>query len=185
MISVKTINNQNAVINSVLGLDQNSNTIVNGRLTIQDMSGSLVITPSGIIAPTNTTLNNLTVNGTTNLKGPTWVSGNELRILNGTSNFNTTVFNQGFQVKDPANSNNFTQFYHSGPTMSIVPWNSNSKLRVNTCGAVAGTASNNLLLVNANHSQLQGTTGGIDCLNDTVNLFSSTTTPTMTISPFF
>ncbi len=51
MISVKTINNQNAVINSVLGLDGNSNTIVNGRLTIQDTSGSLVITPSGIIAP--------------------------------------------------------------------------------------------------------------------------------------
>ncbi len=66
MISVKTINNQNAVINSVLGLDQNSNTIVNGRLTIQDTSGSLVITPSGIIAPTNTVLNNLTVNGTSN-----------------------------------------------------------------------------------------------------------------------
>ena len=32
MISVKTINNQNAVINSVLGLDQNSNTIINGKL---------------------------------------------------------------------------------------------------------------------------------------------------------
>ena len=66
MISVKTINNQNAVINSVLGLEQNSNTIVNGKLTIQDTSGSLVITPSGIIAPTNTVRNNLTVNGTSN-----------------------------------------------------------------------------------------------------------------------
>ncbi len=45
MISVKTINNQNAVINSVLGLDRNSNTIVKGSLTIQETSGSLVITP--------------------------------------------------------------------------------------------------------------------------------------------
>ena len=45
MISVKTINNQNAVMNSVLGLDGNSNTTINGKLTIQDTSGSLVITP--------------------------------------------------------------------------------------------------------------------------------------------
>ena len=67
MISVKTINNQNALINSALGLDGNSNKIVNGKLTIQDTSGSLVITPSEIIAPTNTVLNNLTVNGLSNL----------------------------------------------------------------------------------------------------------------------
>ncbi len=86
MISVKTINNQNAVINSVLGLDQNSNTIVNGRLTIQDTSGSLVITPSGIIAPTNTVLNNLTVNGTTNF--------NQLALMNSGGR----VYNSSFMV---------------------------------------------------------------------------------------
>ena len=64
MHSVKTINNQNAITSAVLGLDGNSNTIVNGNLTIQDASGSYVITPSGAIPPTNTTLNNITVNGT-------------------------------------------------------------------------------------------------------------------------
>ena len=40
MHSVKTINNQNAITSAVLGLDANSNTIVNGNLTIQDASGS-------------------------------------------------------------------------------------------------------------------------------------------------
>ena len=33
MLSVKTINNQNAITSAVLGLDGNSNTIVNGNLT--------------------------------------------------------------------------------------------------------------------------------------------------------
>ena len=80
MISVKTINNQNAVINSVLGLDGNSHTIINGKLTIQDTSGSLVITPSGIIAPSNTVLNNLTVNGTSTFTGT--------ETHNGTASFN-------------------------------------------------------------------------------------------------
>ena len=64
MLSVKTINNQNAITNAVLGLDGNSNTIINGNLTLQDTSGSFVITPSGTISATNTTLNNLIVNGT-------------------------------------------------------------------------------------------------------------------------
>ncbi len=116
MISVKTINNQNAVINSVLGLDGNSNTIVNGSLTIQDTSGSLVITPSGIFTPTNTVLNNLTVNGTStftgtethngtekhnglvNFKGLAWASGNDFRVVN-------TTGVQGIQMY---NSNNLT-----------------------------------------------------------------------------
>ncbi len=43
----------------------------------------------------------------------------------------------------------------------------------------------NLLSENANHSQLLVTTGGIDCFNDTVNLFHSTTTPTITIAPTY
>ena len=64
MKSVKTINNQNAITDAILGLDGNSSTIINGTLTVQDSNSSLVITPSGVIAPTNTTINNITVNGT-------------------------------------------------------------------------------------------------------------------------
>ena len=106
MISVKTINNQNAVINSVLGLDGNSHTIINGKLTIQDTSGSLVITPSGIIAPTNTVLNNLTVNGTTNFNqlalmnsggrvysSSFMVNGTDLRVMDSTAVQGIQMFN--------------------------------------------------------------------------------------------
>ena len=40
MITTKTINNQNAVINAVLGTDDNSITTVNGDLLIQDSNGN-------------------------------------------------------------------------------------------------------------------------------------------------
>ena len=62
MLSVKTINNQNAITNAVLGLDGNSSTIVNGNLIVQDANNSFTITPSGALPETNTTFNNITVN---------------------------------------------------------------------------------------------------------------------------
>ena len=63
MISTKTINNQNAITNAVLGTDNNSTTTINGNLLIRDTNGNaLTITPSGVTAPTNTIVNNLTVN---------------------------------------------------------------------------------------------------------------------------
>ena len=99
MISVKTINNQNAVINSVLGSDQNSNTIVKGSLTIQDTSGSLVITPSGIIAPTNTVLNNLTVNGTSNFNNNINISTYNFDIANSAKNQGMRISNNGTSRK--------------------------------------------------------------------------------------
>ena len=53
MITTKTINNQNAIINAVLGTDSNSTTTVNGNLLIQDTNGnSLTINSSGVVAPT-------------------------------------------------------------------------------------------------------------------------------------
>ena len=55
MITTKTINNQNAVINAILGTDNNSITIINGNLLIQDSIGnSLTITPTRTIPATNT-----------------------------------------------------------------------------------------------------------------------------------
>ena len=50
MITTKTINNQNAVINAVLGTDDNSITTINGNLLIQDSNGNTItITPTGTI----------------------------------------------------------------------------------------------------------------------------------------
>ena len=75
MISTKTINNQNAITNAVLGTDNNSTTTINGNLLIQDTNGNaLTITPSGVTAPTNTIVNNLTVNGQSNF--------NQLALMN-------------------------------------------------------------------------------------------------------
>ncbi len=70
MISTKTINNQNAITNAVLGTENNSTTTINGNLLIRDTNGNaLTITPSGVTAPTNTILNNVTVNGTSTYNG--------------------------------------------------------------------------------------------------------------------
>ena len=125
MISTKTINNQNAITNAVLGTDNNSTTTINGNLLIRDTNGNaLTITPSGVTAPTNTILNNLTVNGTSIF------TGNETH--NGNATFKDTYFNQGFQIRDPGNLNNLTQVYHTGPNMVIQPLPSNSKIRLST-----------------------------------------------------
>ena len=52
MISTKTINNQNAITNAVLGTDDNSNTTINGNLLIQDTNNnSTFITPLSITKP--------------------------------------------------------------------------------------------------------------------------------------
>ena len=86
MISTKTINNQNAIINAVLGTDSNSTTTVNGNLLIQDTNGnSLTINSSGVVAPTNTTLNNLTVNGTSNFNNSVNVNNNTITLTDGTT----------------------------------------------------------------------------------------------------
>ena len=75
MISTKTINNQNAITNAVLGTDNNSTTTINGNLLIKDTNGnSLTITPSGVTAPTNTIVNNLTVNGGANFNNLTFLN---------------------------------------------------------------------------------------------------------------
>ena len=133
MLSVKTINNQNAIINAVLGLDGNSNTIINGNLTLQDTSGSFVITPSGTISATNTTLNNL--------------------LVNGTSNFNSGVgFNAGCQIRDLVN-NTFSQLFHSFNTLQIQTWTANGRIKLNTTGATVGVTNQNLLVENGNHAQ--------------------------------
>ena len=115
MITTKTINNQNAVINAILGTNDNSITTINGNLLIQDSIGnSLTITPTGTIPATNTTFNNIPVNGTSNF--------NQLALMNlggrGYSN-SFILFNTDFRVMDATgtlgvqifssnDSNNFT-----------------------------------------------------------------------------
>ena len=81
MITTKTINNQNAVINAILGTDNNSITTINGNLLIQDSIGnSLTITPTGTLPQTNTTFNNIIVNGTSNFNGNETHNGNSLTV---------------------------------------------------------------------------------------------------------
>ncbi len=61
MKSVKTINNQNAITNAILGLDDNSTTTING----------------------NTTINTLTVNGVSNYNiGAGFIAGMQIRDNN-------------------------------------------------------------------------------------------------------
>ena len=58
MLTTKTINNQNAITNAILGLDDNSTTVING----------------------NTTLNTLTVNGVSNFNiGAGFNAGMQIR----------------------------------------------------------------------------------------------------------
>jgi hypothetical protein len=59
----------------------------------------------------------------------------------------------------------------------------NSRFQINTRDS--SNLQRNLFLEYGNHSQLSTATCGIDCLNDTVLLFSNSTTPTMTIAPSF
>jgi hypothetical protein len=267
MISVKTINNQNAVINSVLGLDGNSHTIINGKLTIQDTSGSLVITPSGIIAPTNTVLNNLTVNGTSNFNNNVNISTYNFDITNSAKNQGMRISNngatngitdieglgvstrfnfystpstgpkvnnlfiangntctlqaqagQGIQMTNNQIAINGISTFNAGSTFKSTSIVSGTDFRVMDTGNNQGIqifASNdllnnntvlqgiginsrfqintrdatnqfrNLFLEYGNHSQLSTATCGIDCLNDTVLLFSNSTTPTISIAPTY
>ena len=170
------------ITNAVLGTDDNSTTTINGNLLIQDTNGNaLKITPSGVTAPTNTIVNNLTVNGTSNF--------NQLALMNsGGRVYNNTFMVNGtdFRVMDSSNAQGIQMFNSNvlgDNSTSLQAIGANSKFQINTRNAT--NQIRNLLLEYANHSQLQGTTGGIDCLNDTVNLFSSTTTPTMTIAPTY
>ena len=68
MNSYKTINNTHAITNAIMGLDDDSNTIINGNLTIQDSIGNTqIITPTGILPLTNSTFNNIIVNPNYNI----------------------------------------------------------------------------------------------------------------------
>jgi hypothetical protein len=59
----------------------------------------------------------------------------------------------------------------------------NSRFQINTRDS--SNLQRNLFLEYGNHSQLSTATCGIDCLNDTVLLFSNSTTPKISIAPTF
>jgi len=177
MLSVKTINNQNAITNGVLGLDGNSNTIINGNLTIQDANNSFVITPTGMLPATNTTFNNITVNGTSNfnqlalmnLGGRVYsntfsVYGTDFRVMDATGTL-------GFQIFNSNDGNNFTNIQGIG---------ANSKFTINTRDAT--TQRNNIQIQNGNQVTIQGTAGqGISIFNDQTTL--NGLTPILTNGP--
>ena len=122
MITTKTINNQNAVINGVFGTDDNSVTTVNGNLHIQDSNGNaLTITPSGI-----SNVNALTVSLTSDNTAGTYyipfsktatATNNDLYIddVTGPLNYNpsngaltASIFNGGVQISQTTQGTTFT-----------------------------------------------------------------------------
>ena len=177
MLSVKTINNQNAITNAVLGLDGNSSTIVNGNLIVQDANNSFTITPTGALPATNTTFNNITVNGTSNF--------NQLALMNlgGRVYSNSFIlFNTDFRVMD-AIGNLGVQMFNSNDgnnytTLQAI--GANSKFQIRTSNAT--TQQTNLLIANSNQVTIQGTDGqGITIFNDQTTL--NGLTPLITNGP--
>ena len=70
----------------------------------------------------------------------------------------------------------FLQLWHMGRA-------SHSSFQINTKDST--NQYRNLFIEYGNHSQLSTATCGIDCLNDTVLLFSNSTTPTISIAPTY
>ena len=155
MLSNSSIQNQN-VINSNNISGSSSGSVLCNSLTLTD--GTNITT----FGPTDTTLNNLTVNGTSTF------NGNETH--NGRESFDIApYFNAGYQIREFNNLTNFAQFYQSGQNLIIQPLPSNSKIKLSTCGATAGVTTNNLLVENGNQVGIQGQSGqGIDILNNQI-----------------
>ena len=109
-----------------------------------------------------------TFNAGSTFKSTPIVSGTDLRVMD-------TGNNQGIQIfasSDLGNNNTVLQGIGA-----------NSRFQINTNNAT--NQFRNLFVEYGNHSQLSTATCGIDCLNDTVLLFSSTTTPTISIAPTY
>ena len=138
MITTKTINNQNAVINAILGTDDHSTTTINGNLLIQDSIGnSLTITPTGTIPATNTTFNNIIVNGTSNFNQLALMNLGGRVYSNSFILFNTdfrvmdATGTLGFQIFNSNDGNNFTTLQGIG---------ANSKFQIRTANATTQQA---------------------------------------------
>ena len=118
--------------------------------------------------PTNTTLNTLTVNGTSNF--------NALSLYN----FGGRVYNNGFfvlgtdfRVMDSENSNGMQAFYNSG-TVSFQGIGTNSGMNFRSRGS--NVAFTNITLENNNHVLIEAQSGqGIDILNNQIAINGVTT----------
>jgi hypothetical protein len=109
-----------------------------------------------------------TFNAGSTFKSTPIVSGTDLRVMD-------TGNNQGIQIfasNDLGNNNTVLQGIGA-----------NSRFQINTNNAT--NQFRNLFVEYGNHSQLSTATCGIDCLNDTVLLFSNSTTPTISIAPTY
>ena len=181
MKSVKTINNQNAITDAILGLDDNSTTTINGNLSIQDTnnnstiitpssittysnSNSTIITPSSITTPSlyslNTLLGSLTVTGISNF------INNTITLTDGTITNTLNKSDWTGTIKTVNTSANLTHFLNFSDSSSTGQGNP-QKCNLISCnpstgnitatsfnGAFFGTAANasNIALTSDNTS---------------------------------
>jgi len=137
---------------------------------------------------TSLVLENLTVNNSLTVNGTSSFSGSVDFTGSGNLNFNkdNTYFNKGFQIRDTgATPIEYSQFYQNGPTLVIQPIAVNSRIQMSTCGSNGTTTSVNLLLEKGNKAILAGGSGAVVCDGDTINLYTTTSVPTMTRGPSY
>ena len=155
MISNSSIQNQN-VINSNNISGSSSGSVVCSSLTLTDGTNTT------ILEPTNTTTNNITVNGTAtfnqlalmNLGGR--VYSNSFILFNTDFRVMDATGTLGFQIFSSNDSNNFTTIQGIG---------ANSKFQIRTRDAT--TQQTNFIIQNGNQVTIQGTAGqGISIFND-------------------
>jgi hypothetical protein len=161
MLSNSSIQNQN-VINSNNISGSSSGSLLCNSLTLTDGNNTTSFNP------TNTTLNNLTVNGTSNF--------NALSLFNsGGRVYNNAFIIAGseFRVMDSENLNGMQAFYDSG-AVTFQGIGTNSRMIFRSLGA--NVAFTNITLENNNHVLIEGQSGqGIDILNNQIAMNGTTT----------
>ena len=175
----KTINNQHAITNVLMGLDDNSITTINGNLLIQDSLGnSQTITPTGLLPLTNSTFNNIIVNPNYNISE----SGTGIITQTGTgtnlfkqSQFTNTGGTSQIIIKDSANVGPST-ISQNGNSLSINSVSNNATSQTSLLLGTRNPANGGVVLFNGNSTQLNlgnatnlYLTGGTNSYNDYTN----------------
>jgi len=156
MIS-KTINNQQAITNAVMGDDDNSITTINGNLLIQDSLGnSQTITPTGILPLINSTFNNIIVNPNYNISesgtGIISQTGTGTNILKQSQFTNSGGANQ-ILIKDVSNNGSST-ILQNGSSLSINSVTNNASSQTSLLLNVRNPSNGGVVLFNGNSTQL-------------------------------
>ena len=156
MIS-KTINNQHAITNAIMGDDDNSITTINGNLLIQDSLGnSQTITPIGILPLINSTFNNIIVNPNYNISesgtGIISQTGTGTNILKQSQFTNSGGANQ-ILIKDVSNNGSST-ILQNGSSLSINSVTNNASSQTSLLLNVRNPSNGGVVLFNGNSTQL-------------------------------